>query len=112
MNGDSRTGWPIPPSPWENSSEFAQILAMNDFRTLDDIDVKGRRVLVRTDLNVPIKDGVIGDMLLIDRHAPTILELAEKDARVIVLSHFDRLKGKVIPSMSLKTIAPTLEKDI
>jgi phosphoglycerate kinase len=85
---------------------------MNDFLTLDDIKVKGRRVLVRADLNVPMKDGVIGDMLRIERQAPTIRELAEKGARVIVLSHFDRPNGKVVPSMSLKPIAPALAKAI
>jgi len=81
---------------------------MNEFRTLDDIDVRGRRVLVRADLNVPMKDGMIGDRLRIERQAPTIRELAEKGARVIVLSHFDRPKGNVVPSMSLKPIAPAL----
>ena len=85
---------------------------MADFRTLDDIDVKGRRVLVRADLNVPMKDGVIGDTLRIERQAPTIRELAEKGARVIVLSHFDRPKGKVVPSMSLAPIAPALAKEL
>jgi phosphoglycerate kinase len=85
---------------------------MADFRTLDDIDVKGRRVLVRADLNVPMKDGTIGDMLRIERQAPTIKELAERGARVIVLSHFDRPKGKVVPSMSLAPIAPALAKAI
>ncbi len=81
---------------------------MQDFRTLDEIAVKGRRVLVRADLNVPMKDGVIGDLLRIERQAPTIRELAEKGARVIVLSHFDRPKGKIVPSMSLAPIAPAL----
>src|SRR5271168_91944 len=85
---------------------------MNDFRTLDDIDVKGRRVLVRADLNVPMKDGAIGDTLRIERQAPTIRELAERGARVIVLSHFDSPKGKVVPSMSLAPIAPALAKAI
>src|SRR5271156_1115679 len=85
---------------------------MSDFRTLDDIAVKGRRVLVRADLNVPMKDGAIGDMLRIERQAPTIKELAERGARVIVLSHFDRPKGKVVPSMSLAPIAPALAKAI
>ena len=79
------------------------------FRTLDDLDVKGKRVLVRADLNVP--DGRRqGDRhaLRIERQAPTIRELAEKGARVIVLSHFDRPKGKVVPSMSLKPLAEPL----
>jgi len=76
---------------------------MANFRTLDDLDVKGKRVLVRADLNVPMQDGQVTDTLRIDRQAPTIRELAEKGARVIVLSHFDRPKGKVVPSMSLIT---------
>jgi phosphoglycerate kinase len=81
---------------------------MSDFRTLDDLDAKGKRVLVRVDLNVPMKDGVVGDRLRVERQAPTIRELAEKGARVIVLSHFDRPKGRVVPSMSLAPLAPVL----
>ncbi len=82
------------------------------YRTLDDLDVKGKRVLVRADLNVPMRDGKITDTLRIDRQAPTIRELAGKGARVIVLSHFDRPKGKVVPSMSLAPIAPALAKAV
>jgi phosphoglycerate kinase len=78
------------------------------FRTLDDLDVKGKRVLVRADLNVPMADGKVTDTLRIVRQAPTIRELAEKGARVIVLSHFDRPKGKVVPSMSLEPLAAPL----
>src|SRR5580698_6531591 len=85
---------------------------MDSFRTLDDLDVKGTRMLVRADLNVPMKDGRASDMLRIERTAPTIRELAEKGARVIVLSHFDRPKGKVVPSMSLAPIAAALAKAI
>jgi phosphoglycerate kinase len=79
-----------------------------DFRTLDDVDVRSKRVLVRADLNVPMADGKVTDSLRIVRQAPTIRELAEKGARVIVLSHFDRPKGKVVPSMSLKPVAQPL----
>jgi phosphoglycerate kinase len=82
------------------------------YLTLDDLDVAGKRVLVRADLNVPVRDGKITDTLRIDRQAPTIRELAEKKARVIVLSHFDRPKGKVVPSMSLKPVAPALAKAV
>jgi phosphoglycerate kinase len=82
------------------------------FRTLDDLDVTGKRVLVRADLNVPMQDGRITDTLRIDRQAPTIRELAEKGARVIVLSHFDRPKGKVVPSMSLRPVAEPLSKAV
>ena len=82
------------------------------FRTLDDLNVKGKRVLVRADLNVPMKNGKVADASRIERQAPTIRELADKGAKVIVLSHFDRPKGKVVPSMSLKPIAPALAKAV
>jgi phosphoglycerate kinase len=82
------------------------------YSTLDDLDVRGKRVLVRADLNVPVRDGRITDTARIDRQAPTIRELAEKGARVIVLSHFGRPKGKRVPEMSLKPIAPALAKAV
>ena len=85
---------------------------MADFRTLDDLSVAGKRVLVRADLNVPMKDGVITDTSRIDRQAPTIGELAQKGARVIVCSHFDRPKGKIVPSMSLGPVAAPLAKAV
>ena len=78
------------------------------FRTLDDLSVKGKRVLVRADLNVPVADGKVTDATRIERQAPTIKELAEAGARVIVLSHFDRPKGKVVPSMSLTALVEPL----
>ena len=82
------------------------------FRTLDDLAVKGKRVLVRADLNVPVADGKVTDATRIERQAPTIRELAEKGAKVIVLSHFDRPKGKVVPSMSLKVLVEPLSKAV
>ncbi len=82
------------------------------FRTLDDLQPKGKRVLVRADLNVPMKDGVVTDTVRIERQAPTIRELSGKGARVIVLSHFDRPKGKRVPSMSLKPVATALAKEL
>ena len=82
------------------------------FRTLDDHDVKGKRVLVRADLNVPMKDGAVTDTVRIERQAPTIRELAQKGARVVVLSHFDRPKGKRVASMSLKPVAAALSKEL
>src|SRR6195952_5258676 len=78
------------------------------FRTLDDLQPKGKRVLVRADLNVPMQDGAVSDAMRIERQAPTIRELSGKGARVIVLSHFDRPKGKVVPSMSLKVLVGPL----
>jgi phosphoglycerate kinase len=81
---------------------------MAAFQTLDGLSAKGKRVLVRADLNVPMKDGEVTDASRIERQAPTIRELAGKGARVIVLSHFDRPKGKVVASMSLKPLVPAL----
>ena len=88
-------------------------MSMANYRTLDDLrDVKGKRVLVRADLNVPMKSGVVTDALRIERQAPTIRELAMRGARVIVLSHFDRPGGKVVPSMSLRPLAVPLAEAI
>ncbi|HQT74727.1 MAG TPA: phosphoglycerate kinase [Acidiphilium sp.] len=81
---------------------------MADWRPLDGVDVTGKRVLVRADLNVPLRDGRITDLTRIERLSPTIVELAGKGAKVIVLSHFDRPKGKVVPEMSLRPVAAAL----
>ncbi len=78
------------------------------YRTLDGLDVAGKRVLLRADLNVPVRDGRITDLTRIERLSPTIRELAEKGARVIVCSHFDRPKGKRVPEMSLAPMAVAL----
>ncbi len=78
------------------------------FRTLDNVDVAGKRVLVRADLNVPVRDGKISDLTRIERLSPTIRELAGKGAKVIVCSHFDRPKGKRVPEMSLAPMAAAL----
>jgi phosphoglycerate kinase len=85
---------------------------LNEFRTLDDLQVRGKRVLVRADLNVPMRDGAVFDTARIERQSPTLRELAEKGARIIVLSHFDRPKGKVVPAMSLKPIAAALAREL
>ena len=78
------------------------------FRTLDGVAVRGRRVLVRADLNVPVRDGRITDLTRIERLSPTIRELAEGGAKVIVFSHFDRPRGKRVPHMSLAPMAVAL----
>lgn len=85
---------------------------MAAFRTLDDLDVRGKRVLVRADLNVPMKDGKVTDTTRLDRLVPTLEELAQKGARVIVLSHFGRPKGKPVPEFSLEPIAAALGKSL
>jgi phosphoglycerate kinase len=81
---------------------------MASFRTLDDLDAKGKRVLVRADLNVPVRDGAITDRTRIERLCPTIRDLADRGAKVVILSHFDRPKGKRVPEMSLKPLAEAL----
>lgn len=81
---------------------------MAEFHTLDDIEVRGKRVLLRSDLNVPVKDGKVIDATRIDRLAPTIRELAEKGARVIVMSHFGRPENGYDPALSLRPLVPAL----
>ena len=78
---------------------------MAAFRTLDDAEVAGRRVLVRVDLNVPVKDGRVTDATRIERVAPTVDELAAKGAKVILLAHFGRPRGAPDPAQSLAPIA-------
>ena len=81
---------------------------MPAFLTLDDLDVRGKRVLVRADLNVPMKDGTVSDATRLERLAPTIDELARKGARIILLSHFGRPEGKPVPRYSLEPLVPAL----
>jgi len=85
---------------------------MADFHTLDDIEVRGKRVLLRADLNVPVKDGKVTDATRIERLAPTIRELAEKGGRVIVMSHFGRPENGPDPALSLKPLVEPLAKDV
>ena len=79
---------------------------MSSFKTLDMIgDVRGKRVMVRVDLNVPMADGKVTDLTRIERVAPTMTELADKGAKVILLAHFGRPKDGPDASMSLKPVA-------
>jgi phosphoglycerate kinase len=78
---------------------------MTAFRTLDHVEVKGKRVLLRVDLNVPVENGVVADATRIERAAPAITEIADKGAKVILLSHFGRPKGKRDPKYTLKPVA-------
>lgn len=80
---------------------------MTAFRTLNTVDVSGKRVLVRVDLNVPMENGEVSDTTRIDRAAPTLKEIADKGGKVIVLSHFGRPKGRD-PKESLKQLVPAL----
>jgi len=81
------------------------------FRTLDDVDVKGQRVLLRVDLNVPMENGRVTDSTRLERVAPTIIELSGKGGKVILLAHFGRPKGRD-PKDSLKPIAAALAEVI
>ncbi len=76
--------------------------------TLDDLTLAGQRVLVRVDLNAPMRDGRVSDATRIERAVPTLAELVGKGAKVIVLSHFGQPKGQVVPNMSLAPLAGPL----
>ncbi|MEF3367951.1 phosphoglycerate kinase [Methylocystis sp. 9N] len=82
---------------------------MTSFRTLDDADVKGKRVLLRVDLNVPTEGGRVTDATRIERALPTINEIARKGGKVILLSHFGRPKGARVEEESLRQVIPALE---
>ena len=80
---------------------------MTPFRTLDQADVRGKRVLVRVDFNVPVENGKVADLTRIERVAPTIREIAARGGKVILISHFGRPKG-FDPKQSLKPFAPAI----
>jgi phosphoglycerate kinase len=85
---------------------------MSDFKTLDDFEFDGKTVLVRADLNVPTKDGVVTDTTRIDRLAPTLTELSQAGAKVVVLSHFGRPKGGPDEKYSLKQVVDAVSKAV
>src|ERR1700726_2931177 len=77
------------------------------FRTLDDVDVKGKRVLLRVDLNVPMEQGRVTDATRLERVSPTITEISDKGGKVILLAHFGRPKRRDVKD-SLKPVAAAL----
>ncbi len=78
------------------------------WKTLDDMDFAGKRALVRVDINVPVENGVVTDTTRIDRIAPTVDDIQAKGGKVILMAHFGRPKGQVVPEMSLEIIAPAV----
>ena len=82
-----------------------------NFKTLDDMgDIAGKRVLVREDLNVPMADGQVTDDTRLRAAVPTVAELADKGAKVLVLAHFGRPKGQRNPEMSLALVTRPFEQ--
>src|SRR5580700_11382396 len=81
------------------------------FRTLDAADVKGKRVLVRVDFNVPMQNGEVADVSRIERNGPTITEIADRGGKVILLSHYGRPKGRD-PKESLKPVVAAVARII
>ncbi len=84
---------------------------MAAFKTLDDFDLSGKRVLVRADLNVPLADGRVTDATRIERLVPTIREIIKVDGKAIILSHFGRPKGKVDPEFSLEQVVQAVAEE-
>ncbi len=85
---------------------------MSDFQTIDDLDVRGKRVLVRADLNVPMKGTKITDASRIDMTLPTIKDLLAAGAGVVLISHLGRPKGRVVPELSLRPVAVALAETL
>ncbi|MGH7058221.1 MAG: phosphoglycerate kinase, partial [Acetobacteraceae bacterium] len=103
---DSRSPLPSPLTPLPEGEEKIP----GNFHRLDEAQVAGRRVLLRADLNVPLRYGRIADATRIARLVPTISELAGRGSRVIVVSHFDRPKGRRRPELSLAPLRPALSR--
>ena len=80
------------------------------FNTLKDMDLRGKTVLLRADLNVPAKDGQVTDTTRIDRLQPTIDYLKENDCKTLILSHFGRPKGERNAEFSLSFLPPVLKQ--
>jgi phosphoglycerate kinase len=80
------------------------------WKTLDDMDLRGKVVLTRVDINVPVEDGQVTDATRIERIVPTVKDILAKGGKPVLLAHFDRPKGKVVPEMSLRVVLPALEE--
>lgn len=80
------------------------------WNTLDDMELNGKVVLTRVDINVPVEDGVVTDATRIERIKPTIIDILAKGGKPVMLAHFGRPKGQYVAEMSLRVTVPTLEK--
>ncbi|MCV6824108.1 MULTISPECIES: phosphoglycerate kinase [Halocynthiibacter] len=80
------------------------------WKTLDDMQLAGKRVLTRVDVNVPVADGVVTDDTRIQRILPTVRDILAAGGKPILMAHFGRPKGKVVPEMSLRVVVPALSK--
>ena len=80
------------------------------WKTLDDMDLAGKVVLLRVDINVPVENGEVTDATRIERIVPTVNDILQKGGKPVLLAHFDRPKGQVVPGMSLKAVIPALER--
>ena len=80
------------------------------WKTLDDMDMAGKRVLVRVDINVPLENGVVSDATRIERIAPTVLDILARGGKPMLIAHFGRPKGKVVLDMTLRVCVPVLER--
>ncbi|MER2509691.1 MAG: phosphoglycerate kinase [Amaricoccus sp.] len=79
------------------------------WKSLDDLDLGGKVVLTRVDINVPVENGAVTDATRIERIVPTVKDILAKGGKPVLLAHFDRPKGKVVPGMSLRVALPALE---
>ncbi|SDJ33009.1 phosphoglycerate kinase [Salipiger marinus] len=79
------------------------------WKTLDDMDLDGKRVLTRVDINVPVDSGVVTDATRIERVAPTVQDILSRGGIPVLLAHFGRPKGQVVPEMSLQMLVPALK---
>ncbi|MFI0395196.1 phosphoglycerate kinase [Paracoccus sp. p1-h21] len=82
---------------------------MADFNTIDDLDLDGKVVLVRVDINVPVADGRVTDATRIEKIVPTVKDIQQKGGMPVLLAHFGRPKGQRVDSLSLKQVIPALE---
>ncbi|MCQ0971729.1 phosphoglycerate kinase [Paracoccus sp. TK19116] len=83
---------------------------MADFKTIDDLDLDGKVVLTRVDINVPVEDGRVTDTTRIDKIVPTVKDIQDAGGIPVLLAHFGRPKGQVVESMSLRQVVPALEQ--